>query len=717
VIATTEPAPVPVSTPAGRFASPPAAAVSAALAAVVLATVGFALATGDGVRAADAVRLALLVAWAAGGAAATRDTAGRPLGLLVLAGTIACAVRGIAAGLLERGDAIAAAEVVEAFTAALVVAIAVHFVVALPHGRLFTTPDRIVTGLVYAAAAATAVHRWLASPAPPVWPLAVLGVAGGLLALPLSHRRYSRTRDISRQRMQWVGLAAALVVETAIIVLALRLFVGWPGHPREIVAASLLLVAGALVAGSSPRIVGQVERLLQHAVSLAGISALVVATYIVVVVVGLGRVPTDAERGVLVLSMLAAAVAALLFVPTRRRLTETANRLVYGEASDPTQALETFGQRLTRALPMEELLLQLAELLVKHLDLRSAEVWSGTQGVLERVASVPDRGPGRLELDDRELPVVARAGVSGRAWVAVWLPQLLASRGDGPVRVVPMTNQGELFGLIVVERAELDDELTDEDERVLTELARQVGLAVKNSSLDLALQASLDEVRRANVELQESRARIVATADAERRKIERDLHDGAQQHLVALAVKLRLVQRLAASDLDAALVMLEEARTDVQATVDELRSLAHGIYPPLLMDKGLPEALRAAAGRAVLPVRVEADGVTRYPQEVEAAVYFCCLEALQNAAKHAGSGATVTVTVQHGDGELRFEVADDGAGFLVDRGAGGQGFVNMADRLGAIGGTVEVRSAPGQGTRVAGRIPVEPLAAAPSGGS
>ena len=223
--------------------------------------------------------------------------------------------------------------------------------------------------------------------------------------------------------------------------------------------------------------------------------------------------------------------------------------------------------------------------------------------------------------------------------------------------------------------------------------------------LDSALQESLDEVRRQADELRASRARIVEAGDAQRRAIERDLHDGAQQHLVALAVNVNLARKIADSDPDGAKAMLEQVGHDLREAVQELRNLAHGIYPPLLMDRGLSEALVAAAGRAAIPTTVIADGLGRYPQVVEAAVYFCCLEALQNAAKHAGEGAQANVTVREDAGALRFEVADDGAGFDPASGAQqGHGFVNMSDRVGAIGGSLAVDSAPGAGTRISGRI-------------
>ncbi len=243
---------------------------------------------------------------------------------------------------------------------------------------------------------------------------------------------------------------------------------------------------------------------------------------------------------------------------------------------------------------------------------------------------------------------------------------------------------------------------------MLTELARQVGLALHNVELDSALQESLDEVRRQADELQRSRARIVAASDAARRQIERNLHDGAQQHLVALAVNVRLARQLAETDPEASGKILEQLGEGLQEAVQELRALAHGIYPPLLVDRGIAEALRSAAGRAALPTEVEAEGLGRYSPEAEAAVYFCCMEALQNAGKHAGDGARAQVRVWQDDGTLSFEVHDTGAGFdTKGQLSSGAGFVNMSDRVGAIGGTVTVTSAPGEGTTIAGRIPVE----------
>ena len=295
-------------------------------------------------------------------------------------------------------------------------------------------------------------------------------------------------------------------------------------------------------------------------------------------------------------------MAALIFVPVRARFVESATRFVYGSREAPDEVLRTFGSRLTRAIPMDELLLQLAESLRKTMGLTSAEVYTGTGEVLERTASVPDLGPASLVVSPRERPVVTRAGVSGTAWASVWLPALLEGRESEQIRVAPVSHAGELLGLIVVERTSMASTFSEDDDRVLADLARQVGLALHNSQLDTALQTTLDEVRKQADALRESRARIVASGDAERRRVERNLHDGAQQHLVALAVNLRLARDIIVDDQEAGLEMLDQLAGEVQETIQELRELAHGIYPPLLVDSGLVEALRAAANRNPLPV-------------------------------------------------------------------------------------------------------------------
>jgi signal transduction histidine kinase len=198
----------------------------------------------------------------------------------------------------------------------------------------------------------------------------------------------------------------------------------------------------------------------------------------------------------------------------------------------------------------------------------------------------------------------------------------------------------------------------------------------------------------------------VVAADAERRRIERDIHDGVQQYLVAISVKARLARQMSDRDPARSGRLLEELGQDISKALDELRTLAHGIYPPLLASEGLGAAMVAAARRAVIPTQVHADGIGRYAPELEAAVYFCCLEALQNAGKYAGDGASATVGIRQDGDTLAFEVADTGAGFDLTAHPGGAGMTNLMDRVGAVGGTLRVDSKPGRGTTVSGTIPL-----------
>ena len=536
-----------------------------------------------------------------------------------------------------------------------------------------------------------------------IWSLAVL------CALPATRLRYLRAAGRDKERMQWLGTGLTVAASVALIGAVLHLLVGWPASPGVVAAAASAAVPLGLIAAEWPPLARHSGQVLVHTLSAAGSGAVIAVIYLVIVA-GLGKTPDNsAERELLGFSMLAAVVAAIGYLPVRGRLVASATRFVYGTREAPGEALRTFGSRMTRAVAMDELLLQLAESLRKSMRLDCAEIYTGAGDVLERAVSVPDAGGRSVVLTDRERPVVARAGVSGSAWASVWLPALLDGREQAQLRVAPISHAGELLGLIVVERAARADTFTEEDDRVLTELARQAGLAFHNSQLDSALQTTLDALRKQADELRESRARIVASGDAERRRVERDLHDGAQQHLVALAINLRLARDIVTEDPDGAGEMLGQLADDVQLTIKELRELAHGIYPPLLADNGLGDALRAAASRSPLKVLVAAaDDIGRYPAEVEAAIYFSCLEALQNAAKHAPD-ATVQLRLWTESGGLLFSVTDDGPGF--DPAAArrrGHGFVNMADRLGAIGGTVRWDSRPGHGAAISGSVPLVP---------
>jgi len=369
----------------------------------------------------------------------------------------------------------------------------------------------------------------------------------------------------------------------------------------------------------------------------------------------------------------------------------------------------SFASRLDRTIPLNEVLRDMTESLRRNLGLDAAEVWTASGGALERIISDPERGPARFPLTTSEESIVAHAPVSGIAWAKVWLPAVLAERNGATIRIAPVSHTGHLLGLIVAERKSGAPALPAEADATLKELAREVGVAINNARLDSALEASLEDLRQHAEALEASRARIVAAADAERRRIERDIHDGVQQYLVAISVKARLARQMSERDPARAARLLEELGQEISKALDELRTLAHGIYPPLLASEGLGAAMVAASRRAVIPTQVHADGIGRYLPELEAAVYFCCLEALQNAGKYAGDGASATVRIQQENDTLVFEVHDTGAGFEPTSQGRGAGMTNMMDRVGAVGGALRVDSSPGRGTTVKGTIPLRTM--------
>ena len=519
---------------------------------------------------------------------------------------------------------------------------------------------------------------------------------------------------VTRQRVQ-LGVAGGLLAATVVTIAAALDLLGaeqpdwWLAGP----AAAALLAAGG-VAGLLTGVRREASRVLAAAAALTGLGAAVLLALVVAVLV-MGRLPHADERSVVVPALVGTAVAALAVGPLRRAVVGATRRSTVGLRRSPEAVLETFGDS---TVPLEELLRQLAESLRSSLGVHSVEVWTGDNTGISRLLSVPHRASPTTTLAAEDGAVLRRAGVAGEAWLALWLPQLLVGRADAQVRVAPVGYGSDLLGALLVEQPRDSERIRSDDERVLGETSRRLGVVLHNRSLDAALRASLDDLRRTNDELRASRLRLVSAADAERRRIERDIHDGAQQHLVALAVNLGLARQLLADEAEdraAVAEILDEVTADVRTTIAEVRDLAHGIYPPLLRQAGLPDALRAAAQRSTGPVSVEAADVGRPGPDVEAALYFCVLEALQNVAKHApGAAATVRLSRDAATSELVLEVADDGPGFDPSAADGGQGQQNMADRLGAVGGTVTWVSTPGAGTTVELRVPTtEPADPAP----
>jgi signal transduction histidine kinase len=550
------------------------------------------------------------------------------------------------------------------------------------------------------------VFLWSERPALPAWPIVIEAAVATGVGVNGVVSRYRLAQGPQRSQIRWVALSLAAALEVLLVGLTLHVLLGWPATVFKVAAAATIPIPLGLLLERSRRLHGAVDSLLVHAISLVTLTAVVTGIYLLVVG-WLGHSPTETEQTLVVLSIVAAAISAVLYQALRKRAAIVASQLIYGSRESPDELIRSFGANFSRAVPLDELLQQLAESLRSVLALEAAEIWTGSGGMLDCVASDPDRDPAWLRLTAAEESVVARAEISGPAWATVWLPQLLENRRELDVRVAPISHGEELYGLVVAERTAEGPPFEEQEAELLSELARQVGLALRNVRLDSRLQASLDELRAHANELRASRARVVAAADAERRRIERDLHDGAQQYFAGMTLNLRAARGLVDAEPEKAKAILDQLQRSAQEALESFRNLSHGIYPPLLQDRGLAEALSYAARGAPIATRVEAADLSRFDPEVEATVYFCCLEALQNVAKHAGQGARATVRVWEREGGLLFEVVDDGDGFASEQGRRGAGITNMQDRLGAIRGDLRVESIPGQGTRVVGTIPLD----------
>jgi signal transduction histidine kinase len=390
----------------------------------------------------------------------------------------------------------------------------------------------------------------------------------------------------------------------------------------------------------------------------------------VAIVVGIGQLV--GETGNTALSILATAIVAVTFQPVRTRVQRLANRLVYGKRATPYEVLSEFSERIGGTYAAEELLPRMAQILAQGTGATDAAVWIEESGRLRMDTSWP--------ADPHRHTEAADAG---------------EIESNGADLAVPVRHLGQMLGALSI-RKRPGEPVSATERALVDDLAAQAGLVLRNVRLIEELRAS--------------RRRIVAAQDERAKKLERDIHDGAQQQLVALAVKQRIAASLVGKGDEALRTMLEGLQAETTDALENLRDLARGIYPPLLADKGLAEALTAQARKASVPVHVESNGIGRYPQEIESALYFCCLEALQNVAKYANA-TRVDVRLSEGADELAFEVRDDGRGFDANTARRGSGLQGMADRLEAVGGRLEVASSPGTGTTVTGRVPV---AAAPN---
>jgi signal transduction histidine kinase len=527
----------------------------------------------------------------------------------------------------------------------------------------------------------------------------VVILAGGLAGLVIRYRSGHRE---TRQQIKWIVLVAiAGVVCQAVALLALA-----ANHGQSSLVVSIAYTIMPVVAlYGTPAVIAlailryglwQIDLIINRAVQYGLLSAVLTGIY-AGIVIGIGTLA--GYSGGAGLSVAAAVVVALLFQPVRTRAQRVANRLVYGERATPYQVLADFAEGMAGQLNAETALDRMAVALARAAGAERVGVWVRVGGQLRPQVSWPaGTAPAApVPLDGILLgggphgPLAAR-GTS--TWqdgaVTGELPDLGPSS-----RAVAVRHSGELLGALTVLKPR-NEPVTGEEDRLLDHLASQAGLLLRNVRLTAELQATIDDLRA-------SRLRLVRAQDTERQRIERNLHDGAQQQLVALAMQLSLLEQEASTDGQRELAL--SLREGLHAALDDLRALARGIYPPLLAEQGLAAAVTAQARRAALPVGVTAGGLGRYPREAEAAVYFCVLEALQNTAKYAGASRATVVLADPG-GRLEFTVADDGGGFDPAAAAGGTGLQGMADRLAAVGGTLSVRSAPGQGTTISGSLPL-----------
>jgi signal transduction histidine kinase len=358
--------------------------------------------------------------------------------------------------------------------------------------------------------------------------------------------------------------------------------------------------------------------------------------------------------------LLAGIAVGLAFWPLRKVAKHISDRVVYGGRATPYDVLTEFSDRMSETYSTDDVLPRMAAIVADGTRAERVGIWVLVGREMQPAASWPPESAGE------ESPA--------------------ADLGDGSFEV---RHHDELLGAITVSMPAADP-MNPSKEKLIRDLASQAGLVLRNVRLIEELRAS--------------RRRIVSTQDERAKTLERNIHDGAQQQLVALAVKLRLAEGFARSDPERTASMLADLQAEANDALENLRDLARGIYPPLLADRGLAAALEAQARKSPVPVDVQARGVDRYPQEIESAVYFSCLEALQNVAKYADA-SSASVELAQEDGQLIFRVRDDGRGFDATTRTYGTGLQGMADRLDSIGGTLEVDSTPGQGTTVAGRIP------------
>lgn len=493
--------------------------------------------------------------------------------------------------------------------------------------------------------------------------------------------RSRRSQSVARQQMKWLALAALFLILIAGITTYARGALGTPpGTGAVLITVCVALVLAGAAIGILRHRRYDVDVVLNQTIVFGLLAVFITALY-ATIIVGVGSLIGD--RSNLLLSVGTTALVAAAFEPTRARVQHWANLAVYGHRATPYETLAAIADEMGSNATGDPLR-AMAALLADSTGAAHATIWVHLDGELRAAACWPAHDP-------QEHPI---GTVDDDPTAAV--PEAAHSE---PVRL-----DGDLLGVLSFDRVR-DEPVVPHERRLVAEMAGQAALVLGNARLRTRLQARLEELRA-------SRQRLVAAQDETRRKLERNLHDGAQQQLVALKIKLGLARTIAAKEAagEAVTELLEDLSTTSDEAVDALRSLARGIYPPLLEAEGLERAITTQAQKSPVPVTVRAHGLRRYEREVEATVYFCVLEALNNAVKHAHA-TEFDVLVKDHDDHLSFRVTDDGKGFDPQTVMSGLGLTNMADRVDALGGSVTIDAVVGGGVRVLGAIPVPSVSA------
>ena len=548
------------------------------------------------------------------------------------------------------------------FTSALRMILFVMLGVVVISEFLSSRP-KATTGLVspLAVPALNGFTRFIIDDGFLIVPLLLVAALGGLIV------RWRRSRGIERLQYRWLLVAIAFLIVGLVLLDSL---------PETISPVFDLL--GTVVLNAVPAAIGiailryrlyEIDLVINRTVLFVVLAAFITVVYSVIVV-GLSALGTQGE---LAPSIAATAVIALAFEPVRLRAQRWADRVAYGKRATPYEVLSDLTRRLADTESTQGLLDRTAQRLADGTAAERAGVWvrEGSQFLLAGHWPIEGRG----------------------ARVPGW--------DELPGAVVEISAEGERLGALSVEKRR-GDAVTPTETRLMQDLAGSTAPVLQHLVLQAELEASAQQ-------LEASRRRLFDVQVLERRRLERDLDEGAQQLVVSLKVKLNVASRLArAEGVEPLAGMLEGMDHDAREAIIQIRSLARGLYPQVLEQEGVVAAVRSLAEDAAVPVEVEAEDLGRLPTELEAAVFFCISEAITNAAKHA-PGGLVNVRIEQQDGHLAFWVRDHGPGFDLATIRAGSGLRNMADRLEANGGRLAINSQPGQGTTITGTLPIPNL--------